>query len=318
MASSEHSSSAEQFDSFVELGRSWEGGFWRSLICLVTMIAIYYYAPIALLFILAEFYGPAYAALYYDYPTGWMPWANTSLSRAVFEHAYWFGSAGLIVLIVCTLVPAFHKCSVLSLFTLKRRFDWLGFWSSFGWYAAVWIASFCIWYAIDPGSVIYVFEARPFLIFLPFTLILLPFQVLGEEIFFRGYLMQLVGRLTRNRWIILIVPAAIFGALHFGNPNPEFNDIWAKAGYVVFGLYWGLLAIKTDGIEHSVGIHLSNNIIAILLFGSNFEPATSPTVFFAWAGDNLVALIDLICLYAVHYFCVFKLPGLWKRHVSRS
>src|SRR5439155_4982160 len=52
------------------------------------------------------------------------------------------------------------------------------------------------------------------------TLLLIPLQAASEEILFRGYLTQALGRLARSRALIAAIVAAIFGALHLNTYGP--------------------------------------------------------------------------------------------------
>jgi len=302
---------------FIHQGQRWEGGTWRALICLVFIVVSSYFSYEALTYIVAKWFIYIFNQEIYEYPSGDFPWQDTTLPHAILAYGYGLWYSIHIAIITLVAAKLFLGCSTKSLIIkcekIYDQLDFRGFFTSFNWYIVIWATSIGFWYFLEPASFssfAYILDIRAFLAFLPFTVLLLPLQVLSEEIVFRGYLMQFFGRLSKNKIIILCLPAAVFALMHFDNPNPEFNDVWAKAYYFVFGLYWGILSIKTNGIEHSVGIHLANNVIALVIFSSDFEQNITPTIFYQDSSDNITALVQLIAVSTIHYFCLFKLPEL--------
>jgi membrane protease YdiL (CAAX protease family) len=83
-----------------------------------------------------------------------------------------------------------------------------------------------------------------------------PFQAIGEEYAFRGYLMQAVGSLTRRRWAALVVTSTLFAMAHGLQNPPLFFDRF------MFGLVAGWLVIRTGGLEAGIAMHVLNNYLA--------------------------------------------------------
>lgn len=93
--------------------------------------------------------------------------------------------------------------------------------------------------------------------------IVFPIQCGFEEIFCRGYLLQIFGSWSNNRWISLIISSLVFGALHISNPEVKsYGLIEMLANYFCIGLIFGLVTIIDDGTEIAIGAHTANNIIA--------------------------------------------------------
>lgn len=91
-----------------------------------------------------------------------------------------------------------------------------------------------------------------------------PLQAIGEEYAFRGYLLQAVGSLLRNKWIALVLSALVFALVHGVQNFPLFFDRF------MFGLIAGWLVIRTGGLEAGIGLHVLNNYLALglaLFFG---------------------------------------------------
>lgn len=95
-----------------------------------------------------------------------------------------------------------------------------------------------------------------------------PLQAAGEEYAFRGYLLQALGSLTRNRWVAMLGTATLFAMAHgFQNP-PLFFDRF------MFGLIAGWLVIRTGGLEAGIAAHVLNNYLAFtaaIFFGDISE-----------------------------------------------
>lgn len=91
------------------------------------------------------------------------------------------------------------------------------------------------------------------------AVVLLLLAAAAEELLFRGWMLKVLGAYTRSPWVLMIVSAAAFSAVHF-DPNLDANLIRAAMGV---GLAWSVL--RLGGIEFAIGAHAANNIL-ILLF----------------------------------------------------
>lgn len=87
-----------------------------------------------------------------------------------------------------------------------------------------------------------------------------PFQAIAEEMFFRGYLMNVISGLSVNLpekagcWTSVVVSALVFAFMH-GTQNA-----WLFADRFAFGLLAGWLVIVTGGLEAGVAAHVVNNL----------------------------------------------------------
>ena len=85
-----------------------------------------------------------------------------------------------------------------------------------------------------------------------------------EEIIIRGVLFRIVEE-GAGTWIALIISAAVFGLLHFGNDNATVIgvlSISATAGLLLAGVY-----ILTRRLWLAIGIHLAVNWTQAAIFG---------------------------------------------------
>ncbi|MDZ5471313.1 CPBP family intramembrane glutamic endopeptidase [Bacillus sp. 31A1R] len=93
-----------------------------------------------------------------------------------------------------------------------------------------------------------------------FVLILTPIQTTTEEVFFRGYLMQWIGKIVKNHYILSILAGLIFAALHFANPEMEYSAVLIGADYVLSGILWCFITARTNSVELTIGAHAANNM----------------------------------------------------------
>ena len=104
--------------------------------------------------------------------------------------------------------------------------------------------------------------ARHWWVWLLAIIITSPFQAIAEEMFFRGYLMNVISGLSvslsekAGRWTSVVVSALIFALMH-GTQNA-----WLFADRFTFGLLAGWLVIVTGGIEAGAAAHVVNNLFA--------------------------------------------------------
>ena len=77
--------------------------------------------------------------------------------------------------------------------------------------------------------------------------------------------MQGFAKLTRNRWLPLILTSIIFGMLHVFNPEIVKLGMWLLFYYIGTGFFFGIMTLMDEGIELALGFHIANNLITALL-----------------------------------------------------
>ncbi len=105
------------------------------------------------------------------------------------------------------------------------------------------------------------------------TLLLIPFQAASEEILFRGYLTQALGRIFRNRGAIVVTVGLIFGAVHF-NAYGAFTIPYM----LLFSMVYSLVSLRDGRLELIIGSHAATNLLAFGAAGFAVAPLTWPTV----------------------------------------
>lgn len=86
--------------------------------------------------------------------------------------------------------------------------------------------------------------------------LLVPVQAYAEELVFRGYLMQSLGRWLKHPLWAIALPAPLFMLAHN-------YDFWGQLSVISMGLLSGYLAWRTGGLEASIALHVVNNLVAM-------------------------------------------------------
>jgi len=174
------------------------------------------------------------------------------------------------LLAVFVVAKFLHKQTLKSLTTSRAKIDWGRFWFAF----IVWgvFTSFFIGleYFMNPEHYVFNFELKPFLILLLISVLFIPLQTSFEEYFFRGYLMQGIGVLAKNRWLPLILTSTLFGLLHISNPEIGKLGHILLVHYVGTGFLLGIMTLMDEGLELALGFHAANNLLAALLLTADW------------------------------------------------
>jgi len=110
-----------------------------------------------------------------------------------------------------------------------------------------------------------------------------PLQAAAEEYFFRGYLMQALTTVVRNRWVGVVVTAAVFAVFHGTQNLPLFCYRFG------FGLLAGALVILTGGVEAGIAAHVVNNICSFTYAALGGSVASTMAVTgISWASTGIV------------------------------
>ena len=162
------------------------------------------------------------------------------------------------------LIPLIHRRPFLSVITGRDRFDWSRAWVGLivGLAVSV-IGTFAI---LPPGSYHWQYDPERFWPLLAIAVLMIPLQSAAEEILFRGYLMQGLALILKNKIAPLIIVTLLFALAHLG--NAEFAGMFGKVlvVYLLLSVLFGLCAVLDDGLEISCGLHASNNLfLAVVL-----------------------------------------------------
>lgn len=144
------------------------------------------------------------------------------------------------------------------------------------------------------------------LLIIPFTLILTPLQVIGEEILFRAIIVKIfIGDYDtfKNRknalflsLLISILVGMVFVIPHLSNPEVNSYFIKAITYYFVFGSLATLSILFTSGLEIAIAIHLANNFV-VTFFSTYENSALSSVPLFIKRNESPFATyFEIVCL----------------------
>ena len=161
-------------------------------------------------------------------------------------------------------IKSIHKRSIASLITSRKKMDWKRFFYAFFIWFTISTTMLVIGYFMAPENFTWNFKLVPFLILVLISFALMPLQTTLEELFFRGYIMQGLGGLVKNKWFPLIFTSVMFGLLHGANPEVDKLGPFIMVYYIGTGLFLGTLTLLDEGNELSMGFHAANNIVAAI------------------------------------------------------
>lgn len=166
---------------------------------------------------------------------------------------------------VFLVVKFLHKQSLTDLTTSRPKVDWKRVAFSFFLWASISVLFIFIDIYFAPEDYEYNFQLVPFLILAVIAIAMIPLQTSMEEYFMRGYMMQGLGILAKNRWFPLLFTSLLFGLLHIMNPEVDKLGYGILIFYIGTGLFLGIITLMDQGLELALGFHAANNLTAALL-----------------------------------------------------
>ena len=163
------------------------------------------------------------------------------------------------------VVKTLHKQSIRSLTTSRLKIDWKRFWFAFLFWGIISSGLVLADHFMSPENYVFNFKLQPFLILAAIAIVLVPLQTSFEEYLFRGYLMQGIGVLCKNKWVPLIFTSVLFGLLHIANPEIEKIGYILLVHYIGTGFFLGIITLMDEGLELALGFHAANNLFTALL-----------------------------------------------------
>lgn len=163
-----------------------------------------------------------------------------------------------------------HKQPIKTVTTSRNKVDWGRIFFSFGLIVITTSVLIGFDYYNNPENYVMQFDLIPFLILAAITIIFIPLQTSFEEYLFRGYLMQGIGVLAKNKWLPLIITSVLFGSMHFANPEVGKLGNIIMIYYIGTGFFLGIMTLMDEGMELALGFHAGNNMIAALLVTSDW------------------------------------------------
>lgn len=228
------------------------------------------------------------------------------LSDRIGAFAFLMGSLIAFLPVMRAVLPAWHRRPWRTFLTAASHWRWPRLAASCAAMLGLLSVMLVLQLASAPGTLRLEGKWHDVAAFAAVAGFLVPLQVAAEEIFFRGYLMQAVARVTRIGLIRVAVPAALFTLAHWQNPETQQGAGWVVASYASAGLYLGLLALVDEGLESAIGAHLAINLFAILVVGSQVSVSPSSVIWRETATNYQVGFVAGLAVFAGHFFLMFR------------
>lgn len=206
-----------------------------------------------------------------------------------------------------------HDKPFLSVVTARPKLDWSRVFWAFGIWTLFTIILEIFAYWMNPGNYALQFNLSTFIPLILIALFILPLQTSFEEIMFRGYLMQGLGLLTKNRFFPLLMTSMVFGLLHYFNPEIEkFGLGLMMTYYISIGLFLGICTLMDDGLELALGVHAATNIYGATAVSFSGSALQTPTIFRVESLDATLMLVASI-VSALIFIMMASRKYAWKR-----
>ncbi|HEY9738282.1 MAG TPA: type II CAAX endopeptidase family protein [Trichocoleus sp.] len=214
--------------------------------------------------------------------------------------SFWFFGLGLAIA-TCWV----HRRSLLSLVSAEKTVQFGRIAQGFGLWLALLVGAVIVNYGVNPSEFEWTFDLGSWLRFLPLALIMTPIQTTVEELFFRGYVIQGLGLLTQQRWLVMLLSAILFAVPHFANPEMAINPSVMALYYLLFGVVAALFTLKDNRLELMIGIHAANNLFGALLVGYPSSVITTPTLLRHTTFSPTNNLIYFLVISGIAYYGFF-------------
>ena len=247
-------------------------------------------------------------------PNKMMQLLESNLNLFLMLLSFAVGLLGLFV-----VVKFLHKQSITSLTTSRSKIDWKRFWFAFLFWGFISIVMIMIDYLSSAENYVFNFQLKPFLILVAIAAVLVPLQTSFEEYLFRGYLMQGIGAICKNKWVPLIVTSVLFGMLHIANPEIDKLGYILLVHYVGTGFFLGIITLMDEGLELALGFHAANNLFTALLITADWTAFQTNSIFRDISDPDIGAFeifSSVLIIYPILIF-IFAKVYKWKNWKSR-
>lgn len=171
----------------------------------------------------------------------------------------------------------FYTCShliqgkkILDMITTSSQFNWRRMLKGASLWSLILGVALLVDVLLNPTQVNLKFDWSFFRLLL-LSLIIFSIQASFEEIFFRGYLLQGMGLLTRKPLIAILATSLLFAVGHLGNGPSLAIEFLSVFNMFILGMVLGIITLGENSLETAIGIHIANNVIVTTLGnGLNF------------------------------------------------
>jgi hypothetical protein len=206
-----------------------------------------------------------------------------------------------------------HRQSITTLTTARNKISWKRILFSFLLWGSITVVLTLLDYSSNPQNYEWNFELSKFIWLFVIAVLMVPIQTSFEEYLFRGYLMQGIGFMSKNRWLPLILTSVIFGLMHIANPEVEKIGYIIMVYYIGTGFFLGIMTLMDDGLELALGFHAANNLITALLVTANWTAFQTNSILkdTSEPAAGLDVLVPVFIVFPILLF-IFSKVYKWK------
>lgn len=242
--------------------------------------------------------------------------ANFQLSVLLFKSV-------LLLLVFYVFFKILHKRKFVTLITGRNKVNWFRYFFAFSMWAMLMIISFTISVVQNPDDYTLNFTYAKFLELLTLLAILVPLQVLFNEVLLHGYVYQFFAKIFKKKRVFLIVLIVLLSFYDLTRNNFILKEIgWQILILnVAMNLVMTLSTYIDDGIETILGMKTANNFVGLLYVVSSASPIKHSALFVNSSGTNIFMLVYFTAFVVcpVYLFILSKTYRWdWSKLVSKK
>ena len=215
------------------------------------------------------------------------------------------GTVGLLIA-VCLVVRLVHDRGLLTLLTPWRRFSVKRLLEGCGWWFLLQGVSLGLAWVLDPSGGRFHPDLVKLWPFAALALVLTPLQIAGEELTFRGYFLQGLGWLTRRPLPLCLLSGLLFMLPHLANPEMNYGTLPMALTYGALGMFLALITLRDNRLELALGVHLANNLFAIVVAHPEVSALPTPSLFTVRDVDPWPSLAVFLVVALAFYLLAFR------------
>jgi membrane protease YdiL (CAAX protease family) len=290
-------------NSFLEAAKQGKNQWWRYLISIVLILFI---VPImgSIIFVIALGIGgfplENIDSLFEGTETSSNAVSFPILSYIALYLPYFLFAVGIFI-----TIKWIHERQFTSLIRFNKQILWQRIFQGFFLWTLLLALLYLYSYLTSPSSFQVNFNPTLWIPFLLFNIIATPVQTSVEELFFRGYLLQGLGLLVKNKFILILLNSLLFAVPHFFNPEMERSPVLMALYYLSVGIFLALITIKDNGLELALGVHAAHNFWISTFFTTKDSVLSTPAIFISEPGEPIWTLIFYLLKAGLFYYLIF-------------
>jgi uncharacterized protein len=209
------------------------------------------------------------------------------------------------------VVRGIHGRSAWGLLGTNGKINWRRLSYAFVvWFILTITPSVCaLWF--QPGEYQFYFDINEWPFLLISALFFTSIQTSTEEIFFRGYVMQGMGLLTRQPLVLIISNGLLFLLPHLANPEIANGLLWVSLQYFSMGVFLAFITLQDNRLELALGVHAANNISNIFFTTTDSALGAKALWMSKPSPASIIDVVFLLILCSIAYYFFFH-KRLWS------